>query len=277
MSILEDEFGDIIAKARAGAGCTVDQIAESTRVPVSDIQKMESYQLLPSREQTIRLAHALSLDSTKLTEIMNDSWHPQPLSFQRENVVIEQISVPYGTSNCYVIGCTKSGIGGVVDPGGAVDEILRLLAEHNLNLELVLITHSHADHISGLKQLISAWPGARVVSNSAEKDRIMHEVSARWEPANECVAIHLGDLTLTALDTPGHTPGSTCYTANGICFTGDTLFAGSIGQPVDWKVYPKMLSSIRDKVLSMPGNTIILPGHGPATTAGEENAHNPFF
>ena len=85
----------------------------------------------------------------------------------------------------------------------------------------------------------------------------------------------LGKLSVTPLATPGHTQGSTCYAINGACLVGDTLFAGSIGRPVC--DYTRMLAAIRSKVLSLPEDTDLLPGHGPATTVREEIGHNPFF
>ncbi len=165
----------------------------------------------------------------------------------------------------------------VIDPGGAAEVILSRLTELNLALDLVLITHAHADHIGGIKQLASAAKGLRVACHQLERDSVTRDLPVRWEPAKDSVGIALGALNITPLCTPGHTPGSMCHAADGACFVGDSLFAGSIGRPSNQAVYQQMLKDIRAKVLALPDETILLPGHGPATTVGAEKAHNPFF
>lgn len=279
MAVLEDELGDILAKARMGQGCTVERVAQAARLTPRQIEDAERYRYTPSAPELLALAEALELSPDKLTEMAAQGWQPAPVDLHRDGLLVEQVAVPYGSyhENCYVIGSTGTGLGAVVDPGGAVDEIGRRLSAHNLTLDLVLITHAHADHIGGLRALAAAWPKMRLASHTVERESVIHGLPVRWEPAKDKVPISLGEISITPLATPGHTPGSTCYLADGVCFVGDTLFAGSIGRPGDRLVYRQMLQAIRSNVLSLPDETIILPGHGPATTVGEENAHNPFF
>ncbi|MHB9035856.1 MAG: MBL fold metallo-hydrolase [Armatimonadota bacterium] len=279
MSSLEDEIGDIIAKARIGIGRTTAQLAEATHVSVRDIESIENYKLHPAPELVDRLAKALSLDPIKLTGIAEDGWKPDPVDMSRDGFTVERVEVPYGeyAENCYVIELAESGIAAVVDPGGVSDQIVQLLADRQLKLEMILVTHAHPDHIAGLRQLISAWPKARIVNHQLERDSVTRGGSVTWEPAKDGVNIRLGSLSMLPLHIPGHTPGSMCYLIDGLCFVGDNLFAGSIGRPAGPTVYPQMLKALRDKVLSLPDATILLPGHGPATTVGEEKTHNPFF
>ena len=190
---------------------------------------------------------------------------------------MEHVAVPSYGENCYIVGCPESCAAAIVDPGGAVDEVLKHLEEHDLTPELVLITHAHGDHIGGLRNIATAFPSVRLVSHQAERDSVTRGLSNKWEPARDRVRINLGSLTIVPLATPGHTPGSTCYLIEPLCFVGDALFAGSIGRSGSGAIYTQVLVHIRAKILSLPDGTILLPGHGPATTVGEERAHNPFF
>ena len=276
---LEDEFGDIISKARYGLGITIAQLAHEAGLSERAVEDIESYRLVPDTAVIDKLASLLSLDAPKLADIANQRWSPEPANAPASSMIVETIAVPYAAygENAYIIGCKQNQLAAVVDPGGAIDEINNRLAEGNLNLETILITHAHRDHIGGLKQLAIAWPGAKLINHQTERDSILRGLKSSWAPAKDGINIHLGDLSITPLFTPGHTPGSMCYRIDSVCLVGDTLFAGSIGRPGSREVYKQMLAEIRSKILSIPEHTIILPGHGPATTVAEEKAHNPFF
>ena len=279
MSALEDELGDIVGKARKGLGFTPDQLAQMTNLSARDIESVEAYRLTPSDDQLCKLADALSLDAAKLTQIASGSWSPAPQVPFSDPLIVESIQTLHGKypENCYLIGCSKSKLAAIVDPGGEVEEINSRLTELGLTLDLILVTHAHGDHIGGVKQLASDWHSVRLMNHQLERDSIMRGLPHTWEPAQEKVSTHLGDLTITPLFTPGHSPGSTCYRINGLYFVGDTLFAGSIGRPAGHGVYRQMLNDIQTKLLSLPDETVLFPGHGPATTVAQEKAHNPFF
>lgn len=275
---LEDEFGDIIAKARVGNGLSVAELATATSSTDHNIREIEAYRLLPNAEIIAQLASLLGLDAVKLKSIINN-WTPQPSNPSNESMIVETIHVPYGAYgvNAYILGCLRTGLAAVIDPGGAISNINERLSINELTLSTVLITHSHDDHIGGLRELIKAWPSSVVIGSPLDQAPIMRGISALWHPAVDQTDIEIGELTITALSTPGHTPGSTCYATKGACFVGDTLFSGSIGHPASSTVYADMLAAIKNKVLSLPDNTAIFPGHGPTTTVAEENAYNPFF
>lgn len=275
---LEDEFGDIIAKARIGTGLTASQLADQSGLSERDIQDIESYRLTPGSDEIDALAVALGLSAPKLAGIAG-GWTPPPLDPSNEAFRLTTIRVPYGpyAENAYILGCLHTNLAAVVDPGGGVDEITRTLAEQGLRLHCVLVTHGHADHIGGLSMLVKTQPEITVVSSRFDRNAVMAGVNASWEDPEDGGSFALGKLRITALLTPGHTPGSTCYKTPGACFVGDTLFAGSIGRPAGQRVYREMLDAIRFKVLTLPAETALLPGHGPATTVDEEKLHNPFF
>ena len=276
---LEDELGDIIAKARIGQGCTVEQLAQAAKMSPASVQDIERYRLVPGAQELAVIAETLDLDPDKLADIAANGWQPAPISLSSDDVQVHAVAVPYGAygENCYLFTTPGVRVAAVVDPGGAVDEIDRYLSGNDLELELVLITHGHGDHTGGLRSLAARRPSLRLVSHTVERDSVIRRLSVHWEPAKDKVSIPFAGVSITPLATPGHTPGSVCYSVNGVCFVGDTLFAGSIGRPEDSTVYKQMLESINAKILSLPDDTILLPGHGPATTVAEEKAHNPFF
>jgi hydroxyacylglutathione hydrolase len=276
--MLEDELGDIIGKARLGLAISPGQLAAATGLSLQELAEIEAYRLMPDADRLEVLARTLSLDPEKLAGIAA-GWLPEPVTLPRGTMIVETVPVPYGSygENCYVIGCAETLAGAVIDPGGAVDAINAALTQHGLTLDLVLLTHSHGDHIGGLKPLVAGRPAIRLANHQLERDSVIRGLANPWEPATDGIPIKLGSLTITPLFTPGHTPGSTCYLASDACFVGDTLFSGSIGRPASPAAYQSMLAIIGCKLLSLPDSTIVLPGHGPASTVGEENGHNPFF
>lgn len=274
---LEDEVGDIVAKARRGFGYSVKQLAHLSGISGDVLHKIEHYQLVPDRTQIDIIANMLSLDSEKLEALAQNRWMPAHVSFDHSAAGVDRIHVPYNDyrENCYIIHCKETRMAAVIDPGGAVNEILANISRKNLIPSLVLITHAHGDHIGGLKELLTDYPNLRVTAHSVEW-RPLPDIS-EMNIAEDMSKIAIGNLDIVVYFTPGHTSGSACYYVDGFCFTGDTLFAGSIGRPAGPDVYKQMLEHIRNKILSLPDDTLLLPGHGPATTPAEEKKHNPFF
>lgn len=279
MAELEDELGDIIAKARIGTGLTVDQLATLTGMSGRFIEKVERYQETPSEDQIRLLAENLKLDPGKLADIALNDWEPLSVDLPDQDLIVESLFVPYGAfgENCYVLASRQTSLAAVVDPGGSDDKIVDVLRRRNLRLDLVLVTHAHGDHVSGLPGLQTLQPTLRVSSTRHECRSLPLSSTVIIENIEDNATISFGNLNIVALTTPGHTSGSACYYVEGVCFVGDTLFAGSIGRPANKEIYKPMLTAIRNKILSLPDDTIILPGHGPATTVAQEKAHNPFF
>jgi len=194
--------------------------------------------------------------------------------------------------NCSILGDEASGEAIVVDPGDDIPRIVALLLKHRLTVKQILITHAHIDHIAGaakLKQLT----GAPVFYNQRDLPLVkMMDMQAGWlgvatpevHPPDDTLddgrMIAIAGLTGSILHTPGHTQGSVCLhlPAENLLLAGDTLFAGSVGRTdLPGGDGPMLIRSIRERLLTLPDDTIVLPGHGPRTTIGEERQSNPFL
>lgn len=160
-----------------------------------------------------------------------------------------------------------------VDPGGWSDEIPATLEELGLTIAAIALTHGHDDHIGGLEEMV-AYTGAPVYAHAGEFARLSRrpDVVLQDEESISC-----GSLAWRVLHVPGHTPGSVAYAAGAVAFTGDTLFAGSIGGTANLAAYEQERAAIRAKILTLGDATRLYPAHGPATTVGTEWRSNPFL
>jgi len=194
--------------------------------------------------------------------------------------------------NCYLLWDQKTSEGVIIDPGAEAEEIAEEIDEFNIVPKAILLTHGHGDHIAAVAELKKMFnvplyvgrgeegllsdPGANI---SAFFD---HPIVA---PTPDCVVedeelISVGGIELRVLATPGHTAAGVCYLEEsaGRLFCGDTLFAGSIGRTdLTGGDYVRLISSIQKKILTLPDNVLVFPGHGPQTTVGTERGSNPFL
>ena len=194
--------------------------------------------------------------------------------------------------NCSVIGDEESRDAVVIDPGDEIEQVLELVRKHNLKVEQIVITHAHIDHVGGAMKLRAAT-GAPILLNQNDYALLkMLDVQAAWlgmaapgrveidHSLGEADVVKTGPLIGQVLHTPGHTEGSIClyFPAESKLIAGDTLFAGSIGRTdLPGGSFEKILRSIHDRVLVLPDDTVVVPGHGPVTTIGEERESNPFL
>jgi glyoxylase-like metal-dependent hydrolase (beta-lactamase superfamily II) len=168
----------------------------------------------------------------------------------------------------------------LVDTAYNASAMIAWLESHRLRLTGICLTHGHADHAEGIQQLLARWHVPVYLG--------VDDVSLlRWKPSEDRLTspkdgrtISVGRLSVHCFTTPGHTPGGVCYRIDTesqvVCFVGDTLFAGSIGKSLPFTLFTTHLDSVRQRVLKLPHDCILLPGHGPATTVREELDHNPF-
>jgi hydroxyacylglutathione hydrolase len=194
--------------------------------------------------------------------------------------------------NCSILGDETSGEAIVVDPGDEIDQILEILARRELRVKAIVITHAHIDHIGGAQKLKAAT-GAPVYMN--ENDAPLYDaidVQAGWlgieaperteidNPLRDGDLLRLGAADLHALHTPGHTQGSTSLwiPLENKLLAGDTLFRDSIGRTdLPGGDGRQILRSIHSKLMPLPDDAVVIPGHGPSTTIGREKRFNPFL
>jgi glyoxylase-like metal-dependent hydrolase (beta-lactamase superfamily II) len=194
--------------------------------------------------------------------------------------------------NCSIIGDETSREAMVIDPGDDIEEILALIAKHNLQVKQIVITHAHIDHVGGAMKLRAAT-GAPILLNQNDYALLkMLDTQAAWvgmkspgkveidQSVEQADTVRAGSITANVLHTPGHTEGSVClyFPVEKTLVAGDTLFAGSIGRTdLPGGSFEKIIQSLRGTVLALPDETVVVPGHGPLTTIGEERESNPFL
>jgi glyoxylase-like metal-dependent hydrolase (beta-lactamase superfamily II) len=194
--------------------------------------------------------------------------------------------------NCTILGDETSREALVIDPGYDIPRILALLAKHQLTVRQIVITHAHIDHIAGA-HILKQHTGAPILYNQADLPLVaIMDTQAAWfdlavptvrppdhSPADgEIIAVP--GIDAHVLHTPGHTEGSLCLhlPAASLLIAGDTLFAGAVGRTdLPGGSHHKLIASIRDRLLPLPDDTLVIPGHGPSTTIAIEREENPFL
>lgn len=200
-------------------------------------------------------------------------------------MVIKCLPVGIYYANCYIIMDEITKEAAIIDPGGDSEYILKCLDEIRGKLKFILLTHAHMDHIGGIQGIIDRHKVPVYLNN--KDDEIIKTGDPLFPRINiDSVKLHLkdgdilslGEKVIKCIETPGHTPGGMSFLIENMVFTGDTLFNGSIGR-TDFLGgdYETLISSIKLKLLILPEETIVLPGHESETTIGIEKKHNPFL
>ena len=271
---LEDEFGDIIGKARRGNGLSLNQVANEAGITDVQLSQMEAYTLKPTEDQVHKIANALGLNGSKLADIAMERWAPVPVPSELDKKLdVERISGDVGgyPVNAYLLICKATKQTAVIDTAAHPNLILERIKEIGAEPAVILLTHAHADHSDGLPELEKATNCPTYIHANEPKPRS----SQQFRTLNHGDEVSVGELTVTTLDTPGHTPGGCSFYTGSVAAVGDAIFAGSVGGP---KIsYEDEITSVRDHLLSLPDDVRLFPGHGPSTTVGEEKEHNPFF
>lgn len=265
---LEDTYADILSKARRGRGLEIEDLAASTGLSAASATSVLGGAF--DENSARAMAAVLGLQPDRVAAIGRNEYHPEEISLMSG---LSQFNTPFDdmTVNSFLVWdpATKEAV--VFDTGTDCDGILGAMQTHGLTLQLILLTHSHGDHIYELDRLkektgAPAWIGEREPIDGAQTFAVGREFS-------------VGGLKIETRSTWGHSPGGVTYVVRGLSRTlaiaGDAIFAGSMGG--GGVSYPDALKTNTENILTLPDETIICPGHGPLTTVGEQKKVNPFF
>ena len=265
---LEDSAADIIGKAQRGLQISDSQLAEKSGISADEIRRARDGSI---NEAIVRaLAPALGLHADSLVKLSRNEWTPEEVP---QIQGLAQFNTTYGdmTVNAYLVWDPESREAAAFDTGADAREMLKRAAVEDLTFMMILLTHSHPDHIEDLDGL-SSGSGAPL-----------------YAPENEPVAdatiigegdeFELGSLKIETRLTSGHSPGGLTFVVRGlarpVAIVGDSMFAASMGGGA--VSYDDALRNNLEKILTLPDETIVCPGHGPLTTVGKEKRENPFF
>jgi glyoxylase-like metal-dependent hydrolase (beta-lactamase superfamily II) len=274
---LEDDFCDILKKARTGQGLSVGDVSQMTGLPAGDIAALERGAQVRGRTEVHALARALGLRAEPLALIALDKWEPVHRQLPAWIEMVQGAIGGYGVQG-YIV--HDEGEALMIDTAYNAPAMIERLRKRGLRLVGVCLTHGHADHAEGIDQILK-YREVPVYLGPEDVDLL------NWRPRADLLAapddglpIKVGRRTVYCLTTPGHTPGGVCYRVDDPrqpgCFVGDTLFAGSIGRSNPSSLYSTQLDSVRTRLLALAPGYRLFPGHGPATTVKEELDHNPF-
>ncbi len=188
--------------------------------------------------------------------------------------MLKKMAVGQLQANCYILGCNKTNEGMVIDPGGDAPFIAREIADAGLKIIKIVLTHGHFDHTDGAVEL-------RDITNAPVLIHSLDAPSLNFAPdesLSDGQVFNIGSYAISVIHTPGHSPGGVCLYAPGAVFTGDTLFAGSIGR-TDFPGgdHHSLIQGVMKKIFPLGDDLRVYPGHGPGSTIGNERSNNPFF
>ncbi len=271
---LEDNVGDIVRKGRLASGAAASVAAQAAGLTEAELGALEETGRAAKTVRWQALGQAIGLNGAKL-ESVAQGWLPAvpDLSRWREFRQITTVANDMAV-HCYLIWDEGSREAALFDTGWDAAPIFKLIEENGLKLQHLFITHTHEDHIAAMGEVRGKFPKAHL-HTSAKSAPPQHR-----NRANDFT--HLGSLRITNRDTPGHAEDGVTYIVGGwpddaphVALVGDAIFAASMGRGnQSWDLARQ---KVREQILTLPGETLLCPGHGPLTTVAEEKAHNPFF
>ncbi len=268
MISIEDFHEDVIGKAARGLGISKSELAEKAGVAIERIRAVLQGEV---DEEAIRaVAPVLALDGEKLVVSANKAWRPK--DHQLDGLF--QANTPYHDMlvNAFLLWDSYTGKAVVFDSGTNCGTILEEIVRRSLSVEAVLLTHTHGDHVADVERLLAQSGNPPLYTNRLEPYAGAQLIDEDW-------ILEVGALSIRALLTSGHSVGGTSYLIDGlsqpVAVVGDALFAGSMGGGMI--SFSDALQNNREKLMSLPDETLICPGHGPISSIGEEKQANPFF
>ena len=265
---LEDTHLDVLLKAQKALGITDRDLIRLSEISVPDLNNLRAGKREPTAIE--KIAKTLNLRPQAVADLANGCWFA-PAAALPPHVLMFTTPFDDMKVNHYIVWDPLTLKAVAFDAGTNADPLFAALQRHKLTLTHIFLTHSHGDHILELDRILE--------KTKAEAFAPESEPVQGCKPVQNSKKMKIGSLTIVAHTVPGHSTGGTVYEIKGmetpIAVVGDVIFAGSIGGIRSR--YRRALEAIRAGVLSLPPETILLPGHGPITTVAHELAHNPFF
>jgi len=271
---LEDHAGDIIRKARTMSGVSLEAAADLVGVSAEALRRLEQSGANAALLDLTRLAPQIGLSAEKLA-ILAEGWLPTPVTLDRwKRLSVITTSDEDMSVNCFLVWDTGTREAALFDTGFDLAPVLHEIANNDLKLAHLFITHGHPDHVEGLSELSGRFPEACL-----HRD-LFGALSAPAAAGGK--EVRVGRLLVSARPTPGHAEDGVTYVitqwpdeAPPVAVVGDAIFAGSMGRAPG--LFDAARQAVREQILSLEDSTLICPGHGPLTTVAEELVHNPFF
>ncbi len=264
---LEDNFTDIIGKAQRGLGFSDSQLAEKSGADAEKIRPLRDGNF--DRATSDRIAAVLKLNPDALARFAEGGWRPADV----ELAGLAQFNTPYHDMqvNAYLVWDPASKEAIAFDSGADCTTMLARAEKEGLTIKLILLTHAHPDHVADLDRLAEKTGAPIYLSSREEADGA--------EAIEEGKKFTVGQLQIESRLTWGHSPGGMTFVVIGlarpVAIVGDSLFAGSMGGGN--VSYEDAIRNNLEKILTLPDDTVLCPGHGPLTTVSEEKKHNAFF
>jgi hydroxyacylglutathione hydrolase len=265
---LEDTVADIIGKAQRGLGISDSELADRAGVEPEQVRRLRDGNV--DEEALNKIAPVLKLNAKALAKLASGQWNPEPVP-EVEGLALFNTTYHDMTVNAFLAWDPRTREAVAFDTGADCGGMLRRIASEHLKVRLILLTHTHPDHVADLSRLRGETAAPVYVPEL--------ESEGGAEGIAEGKRFQVGSLEIEARLTSGHSPGGMTFVVTGlarpIAIVGDSLFAASMGGGNI--SYDDALRNNRDKILTLPDETIVCPGHGPLTTVGKEKRDNPFF
>ncbi len=270
---LEDHIGDVCRKARLQTETPIAEAASMAGLTEAQLKEWETEGEIQATVNVPALAERLGLDAAKAVRVAK-GWGPQGVDISRWSELRVVTTAEGFEVNSFMAWDVGTRVAAIFDTGWFADDLFRIAEENELKVQHLFITHMHGDHVAAIGEVRKQWPEIELHSNNSgapERSRVV---------PGEAVAV--GGLSVTARLTPGHAEDGVTFVIEGwpdnapsVAVVGDAIFAGSMGK--DFNTPELARAKVRDEILTLPGDTLICPGHGPLTTVAEEQSNNPFF
>lgn len=268
---IEDHHEDIIGKVIRGKNLQLADLATAAKISIDKINALLDGEI--DEEAISALAPHLHLDPNALVIAANKIWRPEAVELS-DGLAVFNTEWNDMRVNAFVIWDPESRDAAIFDSGADAGEMIKFIETNQLVVHSIYLTHTHPDHIADIPRLQKNFPGATTYVHRLEKKNVR-----KAEEIDHAHIGAIGSLALLALHTHGHSKGGTTFLITGlerpIAIVGDSLFAGSMGG--GQVSFRDAVTNNREKVLTLPDETILCPGHGPLSSVTEEKAFNPFF